>query len=229
MEKKEIALPEENPESKTEIVFAEMVKMPEVAEALAILDGLPKNLKYHAKDHTIDVIKETILFALADGADQKVMRQQVIAAAWHDTGYVKKYEQNEPEAVEMFQKSQAWQNLSDKERSEIVANILDSQMVMRENTPHLLMQRSRFGYVLDADVSNFGREDYFEKRTSVAEELGIDLSNPETKKKFFEFALQLLKNHEWKTASAKALRQAQKEKNLAILEKEYRALITPQV
>lgn len=226
---KEGALPKENLESKTEAVFAEMTKMPEVAEALAILDGLPKNLKYHNKGHTLDVMKEIILFALADRADQRVIRQQVIAAAWHDTGYVKKYEQNEPEAVEMFQRSKAYQNLSDEERKEVIANILDSQMVMRENVPHLLMQRSRFGYVLDADVSNFGRDDYFEKRMSVAEELGIDLSNPEIKKKFFEFALHLLKNHEWKTASAKTLRQAQKEKNITTLEKEYEALTIPNI
>lgn len=222
---KERAFLQEGLESKTEAVFAEMAKMPEVAEALEILDSLPKNLKYHGKDHTLDVIREAILFALADGAGPEVVRQQAIAAAWHDTGYVKKYEQNEPEAVEMLRESKAWQNLSEEERKETVANILDSQMVMRENIPHLLKERSSHGYVLDADVSNFGRKDYFEKRAKVAEELGLDLSNLEIKKKFFGFALHLLKNHEWKTASARALRQTQKEKNIANLEEEYEKLV----
>lgn len=225
MEKQKFFLTKEELREKVEIAFAEALKMPEVAEALEILDGLPRNLRYHDKGHTLDVIKETILFALADGAGEETMKQQVIAAAWHDVGYIKQYEQNEPVAVDLFKQSKAFQNIPEEERNEIVADIMDTQLIMQEGEPYLLQQQSKFGYLLDADVSNFGREDYFEKRLKVAEELGIDLSDPEIKKKFFAFALALLKNHEWKTGVARSLRQVQKEINLKQLEEEYQNLL----
>ena len=55
----------------------------------------------------------------------------------------------------------------------------------------------------------------------VAEELNLDLTDPDMKKKFYAFAIELLKNHEWKTESAKKLRQKQKEINLQMMEVEY--------
>lgn len=215
---------EEELKAEVEAIFEELIKTPEISEALDMLDGLPENLRYHDKRHTMDVLRETILFALADGADKETIKQQAVSAAWHDVGYMERYEQNEPIAVEMFQRSKAFQFLPEEQRNEIIANIMDTQMVMKDDKPSLLQQQSKFGYVLDGDVSNFGREDYFEKRLKVAEELGFDLSDLELKKKFYAFAIELMKNHEWKTASARALRQAQKEINLKKIEEEYALL-----
>jgi hypothetical protein len=210
--------------SERERLYTELTKKPEIAEALAILDGLPDNLRYHNKAHTEDVLKETILFALGDGVDMEVLEEQAIAAAWHDVGYIEQYEHNEPIAVKLFENSEAYKTLSESTRNEIISNILDTQLLMREGEPYLVQERSKYAYILDADVSNFGKADFWDKRLLVAEELGIDLSNPETKKKFYAFALKLLKNHEWKTASARMLRQTQKEKNLARAEEEFASL-----
>ncbi|MDE1919099.1 MAG: hypothetical protein KGH56_00150 [Patescibacteria group bacterium] len=68
---------------------------------------------------------------------------------------------------------------------------------------------------------NLGREDFFDKRQRIAEELHLDLKNPEVRRKFYKFSLDLLKNHEWKIASARSLRQLQKEKNIRRAEEEY--------
>jgi hypothetical protein len=215
---------EETLRPQVESIFNELIKIPEISEALNLLESLPENLRYHDKNHTPDVIRETVLFAIADGLNIKDIKLQALAAAWHDTGYLERYENNEPIAVEMFQKSKGFQNLSKEEQEEITSEIMDTQMVMKDGKPFLLKQRSKFGYLLDGDVSNFGRKDFFEKRMLVAEELNIDLPNPETKKKFYAFAIELLKNHEWKTQSARRLRQAQKEINLRELEEEYKRL-----
>ncbi|MFA5777877.1 MAG: HD domain-containing protein [Candidatus Paceibacterota bacterium] len=217
--------PEKSLETEAVIVFNELLKNPAIVEALNLLDSLPKNLKYHDKGHTLDVMKETILFALADELDRKTIELQTIAAAWHDVGYLKEYNNNEPIAVEMFQKSKAFQTLSTEEKAEIIANILDTQIIMKDDKLFLLKQRSKLGYILDGDVSSFGREDFFEKRMEIAEELGLDLSNVEIKKKFYASGINLLRNHEWKTESAKKLRQAQKEINLRKLEEEYAKLL----
>jgi hypothetical protein len=205
-------------------IFNELIKKTEISEALDLLDSLPKNLKYHNKNHTIDVMKETILFALADKLDRKNLELQVISASWHDVGYLKKYKDNEPVAVEIFKGSKAYKLIGEQDKAEIIANILDTQMIIKQDEPFFLKQRSKFGYVLDADLSNFGRKDFFDKESKVIEEQGLDMLNTETKKKFYAFAIELLKNHDWKTESAKKFRQKQKEINLKKLEEEYSKL-----
>jgi len=207
-------LSEESLRTKVEAIYTEIIKKPEIAEALDLLDSLPENLKYHNKAHTLDVLHETVLFAVVNGASEKEIEISTIAAAWHDVGYVRQYEQNEGVAVELFKQSQAFQKLSKEEQDEIISIILDTQMVMKDGKPHLLQQKSKLGYVLDADVSNFGRADYFEKRGRVADEIGLNLDDVNIKRKFFNFARELLLNHDWKTESARKLRQSQKEENL---------------
>ncbi len=207
-------------------IYHELIRMPEVAEALTLLDRLPEHLRYHTKAHTLDVIQETILFALADGASREVIEQQAVSAAWHDVGYIEQEKENEPIAVRLFEQSAAYRLLSEDARKEVIANILDTTVIVEGGTPSLRHQRSQFGYALDGDVSNFGRKDFFEKRAKVAEELGVDLTDAEARGKFYKFTLDLLKNHEWKTASARALRQAQKEENIRQAEAEYAAIET---
>jgi hypothetical protein len=201
--------------------FDEIIKKPEIVEALDLLDKLPLDLKYHDKNHTFDVLKETILFALADRLDKETLEQQTIAAAWHDVGFIESDSENESIAVELFEKSETYKKLSDEHRKEIIASILDTQVVIVDTLPKLSQLRSRFGYMLDADVSNFGRIDFFEKLKLVAEEQGVDLNDSDSKKKFLKFVIELLKNHDWKTDSATMLRQEQKEINLKLLEEEY--------
>lgn len=201
------------------LIFNELIKKPEIVEALKLFDKLPSNLCYHNKDHTLDVIKETILFAVVDYADRDTIELEAIAAAWHDVGYIKQSENHELISAELFKQSKTYEKLPSDKRDEIVSNILDTQIIVNENEPFLLKKNSKNGYVLDADVSNFGRKDYFQKGELVAKELGVDLSNPIDKKNFYNFAYKLLKNHRWKSGSAKFLRQYQKEENIKQLER----------
>ena len=170
------------------------------------------------------VILEAVLFAIADGADMETIEQQAIAAAWHDVGFVEQYQKNEPIGVKLFKESEAYKTLSEEARGEVIANILDTQIVVKGGVPSFLHERSSKRYILDADVGNFGRKDFFEKRKKIADELKIDLSNPEAKKSFYSFALDLLKNHEWETNSARMLRQAQKDENIKQAEEELASL-----
>lgn len=207
-----------------QVVYAEIIKKPEILEAFAILDQLPGELHYHNKTHTEDVIREAILFALADGASRETIEQQAVAAAWHDVGFIKEYQKNEPIAVELFKQSEAYKTLSKEAREEVIANILDTQIVVDGGIPSLSHERSSNRYILDADVSNFGRDDFFVNRKKIADELKIDLSDPAAKKGFYSFALDLLKNHKWETNSARMLRQAKKDENLRKAEEEFASL-----
>lgn len=206
-------------------LYAELIeKLPSVKEALTLLDGLPEDLVYHTKAHTEDVIKETILFALADGVSDGAIEQQVIAAAWHDIGYLERKSNNEPVAVEYFERSVAQTELNLEVREEIISNITDTAMVFDDGKPHLHMKHSAIGYMLDADVSNFGREDFFACMERIAKETGVDLANQTSRANMYKFVINLLENHTWHTEGARMLREAQKQKNLSFLKEEYRNL-----
>ncbi len=215
---------EEQLKEQVDIIFNDLIKKPEVSEALDLLDKLPESLKYHNKNHTLDVIKETILFAAAEDASQDTIEQQVIAAAWHDVGHIKGSENHESASVELFKQSEAYKKLLDINKADIINSILSTKIYIESGSPRFDYNTKGFGYVLDADVSNFGREDFWENRKKVVEELGLDWENIEIRKKFLKFTIYLLKNHEWKTASAKKLREETKKKNLALMIEEYNQL-----
>lgn len=210
-----------------ESLFNESMKKPEVVEAMNILDKLSPSFKYHSKEHTLDVIRETIRFALADGANRDIIGNQVIAAAWHDVGYTVDPKNHEAEGKKSFEQSETYKTLPDDVKNEIVSNILDTKINMESGSPELLQKRSIYGYLLDADVSNFGRDDFFEVFYKLADELNIDLNNVEAKKNFIKFTIKLMQKHQWKTSSARKMRQATKEKNIMKLVEMYNQLSNP--
>lgn len=210
--------------------YVELIKLPAVKEALTLLDNLPNGLVYHTKAHTEDVIRETILFALADGVSDGVMEQQVIAAAWHDVGYLERKNKNESIAVDYFKESIAREQpkpdselepkpkLDPEISDEIISNIEDTEVIFdSEGKPHLHMARSALGYMLDADVSNFGRKDFFDCMEAIAKENNVDIENLKSRTDFYAFVISLLENHEWHTEGARKLREEQKHDNLVKL------------
>ncbi len=215
---------EKDLQEKIKPIYEKLLEHPSILEALTILDTLPEHLRYHDKNHTLDVIHETILFAYADVADDTTIEQQAIAAAWHDVGFVQQDKENEIIAIQLFEKSESYKNLSEETRTEVIKNIQDTEVVLKEGVPLLLKQHSQYGYALDGDISNFGRKDFFERRKLVAEELKLDLDDIEVQKRFYRFAINLLKNHSWKTKSAYRLREAQRIQNLEHAEKEWGAI-----
>ncbi len=194
-----------------------------IKEALALLDTLDPKYVYHSKKHTLDVIYETILFAVIDGAPENVIRQEAISAAWHDTGFIQGCPAgmtSEQYAMHLFRESVTYERLikngDDGVANNILANIEDTEVrteirgvpslkKLHENTP---------GFVLDGDVSNFGRSDFFEKLELVGAELGYDMLNPEVRRRFYAYVLTLMKNHSWRTGAAHTLRETQKKKNM---------------
>ena len=218
-ENEEIKLDEQ-----VELLFNEFIKKPEIIEAMNILDKLPTIFKYHTKEHTIDVVRETIKFALTDGANRDVIEHQVVAAAWHDVGYTVDPKNHEAEGEKLFKLSETYKTIPDEVKNEIISNILDTKIIMETGSPELLQKRSVYGYLLDADVSNFGRDDFFEIFYKFADELKIDLNDVEAKKNFIKFTIKLMQKHQWKTAAARRMRQATKEKNIIALGEMYNQL-----
>ena len=186
-------------------------KLPAVAEALTLLrNGLPATLFYHAYTHTEDVICEGDLLASMDALSDRDRELLAVAAAWHDIGFIHSRQGNEPIGAKLAREFLvSLSRYSQQEISLIEQMILDTALVadehgVRRQIPSTSLSR----YLLDADLANFGRDDFFEKSDLLRREVGEDL-NP-----FRRETLLLVENHSWLTPAAEKLWGEKKRENV---------------
>lgn len=189
-------------------------KQPLVAAAFDLLyKKLPPTLKYHVPSHSEDVFGEVILFATTDNLKPREIELLSIGAAYHDTGFIEAGKENESIGAQMA--VQALKNaggFSDAEIKAVETMILDTQLRVTDNGPKQIPSSPLSNYLLDADVSNLGRDDFFEKVELVRQEVGVP-----SKSLFLGGVLKLMKAHTWYSPAAQKLRSAKKEENLQTL------------
>jgi hypothetical protein len=195
--------------------IAQLRALPAVSQALALLRSqLPTHLQYHSYQHTEDVLEEVIKLALLDSLSERDTELLAVAAAWHDVGFIYANSANEPLAAkEMRRAVSAFGRYSDSEIATIEQMILDTALVADGTTlkQHATIPLSR--YLLDADLANFGRDDFFEKSELQRKESGEQLEL------FRKKTFLLVQNHSWLTKAAHTLWQEKKEQNLQALTK----------
>jgi uncharacterized protein len=189
-------------------------ELPIIKKELARLTReLSPSLSYHSVAHTDDVIHEVLLFGYNDELSEKELRLLAISATFHDSGFLVKSFANEAIGADFAAMAmEAAGAYSKSDISLVTQMILDTEIHFGPTGPEFKTSSLLSGYLLDADLSNFGREDFFEKSKLIAQE--TNQSVEELKPSLIKF----LNNHHWHTIAAQSLRQEQKEKNLAILE-----------
>jgi len=205
-------------EKKTAEIVEALKEKPVIKEAFQRLEKeLPENLRYHDKNHSYEVMHDAVFLAVADGLSEREMEIIGVEAAWHDAGFIEKPGKNEAigslMAIEAMRKDGGY---SEEEIKLVSDGIEDTEVRMTENGLNQIEKgRNKLAdYLLDADVGNFGREDFMDKTKLVAREAGVDVSNPAAYRQFLGGTLKFVKNHEWKTEAAKKWRSGQKENNV---------------
>jgi predicted metal-dependent HD superfamily phosphohydrolase len=188
---------------------------PVVQVALARLQReLSPDLRYHTAAHTDDVLHEALLFGQHDCLSIRETELLAIAAAYHDLGFIDRRTENEGLGAELA--VQAMERAGGYTPTEVHAvrvAILDTKVQMLPQGPRQISTSRLSNYLLDADVSNLGRDDFFEKADLVRQELGIP-----DRTQFLKGLKVFLAAHEWYSPAAHALRSAGKERNRAALE-----------
>jgi len=196
---------------RSQLIVSESIdSFPIIATILEKLSqDLPRNLYYHAKSHTDDVLREVVLFALVDGLPVDQMRLLAIAAAFHDAGFIQSPVDNERIGARMAREAMAESGEFSEEEIETVSKmILDTRLIETKGGLRQVSTVDLSRYLLDADLSNFGREDFFEKAELQRKELGYD------RELFLRRTFELINNHRWLTNAAGKLRQQQKAQNI---------------
>lgn len=202
--------------------FRDMVEHPLIRQVLdELAERLPEELYYHNLHHTQSVMRSVYDLAVADHCSPRDTLLLVIAAAWHDWGYLKQRERNEPlAAVKVAKAMKVEGGFSDQEIAEVTQAILDTQLVRgKSGIPEQQVRGRLSPWLLDADLASFGQPTFFEDSLKIAHEvLGSKVVGPERlgdpRVHHFLMATQaLLDNHQYNTEAAKHILCQQKQVN----------------
>jgi signal transduction histidine kinase/predicted metal-dependent HD superfamily phosphohydrolase len=198
--------------SANEVIF-QLTSDPLIASILNTLKlNLSADLKYHCAKHTEDVLRETVLFGLGDNLSENDIKILATAAVFHDSGFLFQKEDHEAHgahfAVTKLNESGKYTH---DQISKVRDYILDTKLVHSQHGKVQIPTTPLAGYLLDADLSNLGRSDFFEKSELQRQEWNVD------REKFLTDTLEFIRNHEWITPIAHKLRQVNKEKNIVQL------------
>ena len=172
---------------------------------------LPVGIKFHDANHTLHPERGVVAIANRIALSEKISdhdRELLIAAAYfHDTGYIREYEKNEPIAARMAGRILRLIGYKPNEIKKIQKMILATDLACEPKT-HLEK------ILCDADLDNLGREDFFKLDAKLREGRrirGLDVSDDA---KWYKGTLAVIQNHKYYTASQKTMREEGKHKNI---------------
>ena len=167
---------------------------------------LDASLSYHRPAHTEDVVQQALTLAKLDALDAHSMLLIAVAAAFHDAGFLVTRSGHESVGADMATAAMAKDKRFSQKDIDIVANmIMDTQVyqvgaVHRPNTP-------LSPWLLDADLANFGRDDFFEQFRLVA------LENKIKPDRMVTTTIDLMDRHTWQSPAGIACFESKKRKN----------------
>jgi uncharacterized protein len=177
-------------------------------------DELPGGIKYHDANHTLHPTRGVVAvanrIAIAENISAHDKELLIAAAYFHDTGYIREYDKNEPIAARMAGRILKLIGYKPKEIEKVQKMILSSDLA-REPKTHVEK------ILCDADLDHFGREDFFKLDGKIREGRrgrGIDVSD---ELKWYKGTLEIITKHQYYTESQKKLREEQKQKNITRL------------
>ena len=181
---------------------------------------------YHNYTHVDDVVRESLFFALADrelGAPDALNDHQLellmTAALYHEIEYHQGPKGHEQRGANVSEEDLP--TIYDFSDRHLIADaIKDTQLITVDNhlaqkqTPTNVLSR----YLMDADMSNFGRTDFFDKMRLVFRETKKTTVSDIAQRDFEEKTRAFLTHHEWKSDAAKLLREPQRLENVQALQ-----------
>jgi len=177
-------------------------------------EKLPAGLKFHIADHTLHptrgVVASANRIAISENISEHDRELLITAAYFHDSGYIRKYNKNEPIGAEMAGRILKLFGYKPNEIVKVQKMILSTDL---EREPKTHLEK----ILCDADLDHFGREDFFKLDGKLREELraqGIDVSD---EAKWYSDTLELITIHQYYTESQKKLREKRKQKNIRCL------------
>lgn len=181
-------------------------------------DKLSSSFIYHNFNHTSDVVKAVGILSEQEGIEA-IEREMLVVAAWfHDTGYVQGFENHEERSVEI-----ATEFLTQNEKSSAYINQVSVLIRATKYTyiPQTILEK----IIKDADFYHFATDNYAERCELLRREWESLKYKQASDLEWAKENLNVLKQcHHYYTDYAIANWQVLKEKNISLIQEKIRSM-----
>jgi predicted metal-dependent HD superfamily phosphohydrolase len=175
-------------------------------------ENLTPDHYYHNLPHTLSVVDAVRLLSARHEISHEDCELLELAAWFHDTGYIKAYENHEATGAEM-----AAEFLEDldypKEAIATVKRLILATKVGHEPTDQMEM------ILRDADLSNIGRADYLALLSGLRHEWEVFRNEIHEDQEWYKLNYKFVKNHQYHTNIAEEIYGVQHQQNEKTLKK----------
>lgn len=154
-------------------------------------------LTYHTLRHTTTVVKEARALAAAAGLGPADTEALLVAAWWHDTGYLDVYDGHEYRSMERAAAWLAAQGVP-AERSALVQSLI--RATHRDEPAETELQQ----LLVDADMSNLARDDFQASAELLRTEWEVALGKTYASKDWAELQLTFMQAHHYHSEAGQA-------------------------
>jgi ligand-binding sensor domain-containing protein/class 3 adenylate cyclase/predicted metal-dependent HD superfamily phosphohydrolase len=173
-------------------------------------DELAPELHYHSIGHTKDVTRSAERIALLEGVNDEELFLLKSAATYHDAGFVKQYDHNEPIGAAMAEEILPKYGYSDENIERIKELIYVTQI------PHQPKNKLE-EIICDADLDYLGRDDFFDIADKLRRELR-EHGKINSDRLWDQIQIKFLNQHQFFTETSIKTRQPKKLKNIEAIE-----------
>ena len=150
-------------------------------------------LKYHGPHHTLDVMRASERIGIAEGIGKEDLMLVKLAALFHDSGFLNKYENNEFEGAKLAKRELPRYGFTD-DHVDTVVNMILATKIPQDPKTHLEE------ILCDADLDYLGRdkEEFDKISSSLANEL-IDMKILKSMEQWDPIQIKFLESHTYYT------------------------------
>ncbi len=181
--------------------------------SFAIINGISKFVMvYHTIDHTIDVVSNAKKMGLAHKLTAAEIEILMIAACFHDAGYVNAYISHENEGATIAEQFLRKKGKDDSFISQVKNCILATKTP--QNPKDLLSS-----ILCDADLKHVSDRSFWQKSLLLKQEWELNNIKTYDSLSFLEISIEFLLGHQFKTFYAKEHFEPGKIRNIRSLTK----------
>ena len=177
-------------------------------EILQLLDqNLSPTLLYHNSAHTVDVIEAVQWLCEAEMIPEAETNRLKIAALFHDTGFLRSYEDHEKFSCDIAREYLSAQHVTPEDIESICA------LIMATRIPHK-PQNQLDAILCDADLTYLGEHNFYTTGNCLRQELIAHSKIPKDEKSWIQYQIRFLDAHQFFTESFRRLREPVKQQYL---------------
>ncbi|MCF8220361.1 MAG: hypothetical protein K9I97_02660 [Cryomorphaceae bacterium] len=180
-----------------------------------LANELPNDLSYHSLEHTKEVVKAVERIALLEGVRDEGLFLLKSAALFHDAGFVKQYEHNEPIGAAMAEAMLPKYGYNEQHIKTIKELIYVTQI------PHKPVNKLQ-EIMCDADLDYLGTDSFEETANKLKAEL-MAKGKVQSDKAWDQMQITFLKQHKYFTQTAILTREKKKNQHLKVIQERYKA------